>query len=73
VVQLLEDVQGLLPGGASGGGVTDRAVGIAEVGEPFGLVVAVAGGCGPILLRSILDAGPAGVPAVRRGRTDQVC
>src|SRR5215813_3935414 len=42
VVELVEDGQGLLPGVAGGLGVAGGVVGVAEVGEEFGFVVAVA-------------------------------
>ena len=42
VVELGEDVQGVLPGGAGGGGVAAGVVSVTEVGEGGGFLVAVA-------------------------------
>jgi hypothetical protein len=42
VVEVVKDVQGVLPGVAGGGGIAGGVVGVAEVGEGVGFVVAVA-------------------------------
>ena len=42
VAEVVEDVQGVLPGGASGGRVADGVVRVTEVAKNAGFVVAVA-------------------------------
>src|SRR5215475_2548260 len=75
VVEVGEDVQGVGPGGAGGGGVAGSVVGVAEMGEGGGFLVAVAevpvqvqgvlvavGGVGVVgeVVVGVADAVPAG-------------